>query len=252
MFLAKKILAALLLPPAGLLLIAFFGLWLIMRNRGATRRMIGFGLVALALTSLLALSLPAVGKRLLAPLETLPPISAEQLVNAQAIVVLGGGIYHLAPEYGGDTVKNDTLERVRYAARLVRLKKLPVLVTGGAPAGGVAEALAMREVLTQEFGVAVKWTESASLDTAENAHNSAALLKAAGINRIALVSHGWHLRRAIPLFEQEGLSVVGAPTVYSTPAANLFADWLPHDFRYSRIALHEHLGSLLAWLRQQF
>lgn len=239
MFLAKKILTALFLPPAGLLLLAFFGLWLMARNRHRPH-VGGILLLSISLTALLALSLPAVGKRLLASLETSPPVSADQLAKAQAIVVLGGGLYHQGPEYGGDTVNSYTLERLRYAAKLARKTHLPVLVSGGAP-----EAQAIREVLSKEFGVTPKWTESAARDTAENARFSALALKAAGISRIVLVSHGWHLPRAVPLFAQQGLTVIAAPTVFSTPAADPLLDWLPNDFHYSRIALREHLGRLI-------
>ena len=259
MFIAKKLLTALILPPAGLLLIAFFGLWLIARNRGK-QRIVGIVLISLSLSTLYALSLPAVANRLLAPLETMPPISAEQLSKTQAIVVLAGGLYHNAPEYrgenadeyGGDTVNYISLERIRYAARLAKSSHLPILVTGGAPSGGMPEGLAMAQVLKQEFGVAVKWTESASLDTIENARFSALQLKAAGITRIALVSHVWHLPRAVPLFEQEGLTVIPAPTRYSTSSADAFSGWLPNDFRQSRFALHEYLGRFVDRIRQAF
>lgn len=251
MFLLKKILAALILPPTGLILIAFFGLWLIARNKGRGRT-IGIVMISVALSALLALSLPAVNRQLLASLERHPPVSTQQLASAQAIVILGGGLYHDAPEYGGDTVKYYTLERLRYGAKLAKASKLPVLVTGGAPTGGRAEGQAMREVLTQEFGVGVKWTESASRDTAENAIFSATILKQAGIQRIVLVSHGWHLTRAIPLFEREGLTVIPAPTIFSTPNQEGLFNWLPGDLRSSRNALHEYLGRAVDQLRNFF
>lgn len=251
MIVAKKILTALFLPPAGLLLLAFLGLWLIARNRHRPH-FFGIMLLSISLTALLALSLPAVGKRLLAALETAPPVTAEQLTGAQAIVVLGGGLYHQGPEYGGDTVSTYTLERLRYAAKLARQTRLPVLLSGGAPEHGVPEAQAMREVLSREFGVTPKWTESAARDTAENARFSARVLKAAGISKIVLVSHGWHLPRAVPLFARQGLSVIPAPTAFSTPAADPLTDWLPNDFRYSRIALREHLARLIDRGRELF
>jgi uncharacterized SAM-binding protein YcdF (DUF218 family) len=197
-------------------------------------------------------SAPAVGKWMLASLEQFKPPTAQQMTDVQAIVVLGGGLYHDAPEYSADTVNSYTLERLRYAARLAKQRGLPVLVTGGAPAGGIAEAKAMSESLERDFGITVNWTESASRDTAENAKFSALLLKDANIKRIALVSHGWHLPRAIPMFQGEGLTVIPAPTVFSTPAADPVFDWLPSDFRFSRIAAHEYLGRAVDHLRQWF
>lgn len=243
MFLVKKLLAALILPPAGPLLLALFGLWLTrLKNRRWQRG--GLWLATLSLLGLLLLSLPVVGNALTAPLEPHPPIAPEQLQRVQAIVILGGGSYHAAPEYGGDTVGYTTLERLRYGARLARKSGLPLLVAGGAPFGSRAEAEAMREALEQDFGVKVRWIETASRDTAENASLSAPLLKAAGVTRIALVSHAWHLPRAIALFEKQGLQVIPAPTAFSTGSPSLVENLLPGALVRSRRALNEYLGRL--------
>ena len=249
MFLLKKILAALILPPAGPILLALFGLWL-MRSKTRRWRYGGAALAALALASLLLLSLPVVGNALMAPLEPNPPVTPGQLQRVQAIVILGGGSYFAAPEYGGDTVSHYTLERLRYGARLARESRLPLLVTGGAPFGGRPEAESMREVLETDFGVKVRWVESASRDTVENALLSAPLLKAAGITRIALLSHGWHLPRAIPLFEKHGLEVTPAPMAFSTGSPSTLEDLLPGGLVTSRLALREYLGRLYNFLKE--
>lgn len=249
MFLLKKILAALILPPAGPLLLAWFGLWLT-RARSQRWQHAGRWLGGLALLGLLLLSLPLVGNALMAPLEPKPPITAAQLRRVQAIVILGGGTHHAAPEYGGDTVGDATLERLRYGARLARASRLPLLVTGGAPFGGRPEAESMREALELDFGIKVRWIEAASRDTAENASLSAPLLKAAGITRIALVSHGWHLPRAIPLFERQGLEVTPAPTAYSTGSPSWVEDLLPGNLKRSRWALNEYLGRFYSRLKE--
>ncbi|MDO8787887.1 MAG: YdcF family protein [Sulfuritalea sp.] len=243
MFLLKKLLAALILPPTGPVLLALLGLWL-MRARSRRWQHGGFWLATLSLLSLFALSLPIVGNALMAPLEPHPPITKIQLQQVQAIVILGGGSHSQAPEYGGDTVGSASLERLRYGARLTRESRLPLLVTGGAPFGGRAEAELMREALESDFGVKVRWVEAASHDTAENASLSAPLLKAAGITRIALVSHGWHLPRAIPLFEKQGLEVTPAPTAFSTQPPSSIAALLPGGLEQSRQALNEYLGQL--------
>lgn len=243
MFLLKKILTALVLPPAGPLLLAMFGLWLARR-----RPRVGHGLIALGIGSLLLLSTPWIANRLLHSLEVAPPIATEQLARAQAIVILGGGNNFAAPEYGGDTVKDMTLERLRYGARLARASGLPVAVTGGAPWGGRPEGETMREALTTDFAVATRWTETESRDTAENAANLAPILKQAGIARIALVTHAWHMPRARELFERQGLEVVPAPTGFTTDGPSLTHRWLPgaESLRTSRLALHEWLGRVLA------
>ena len=244
MFLIKKLITALLLPPTGPILLALFGLWLA-QSKSRRWRHGGTFLTATALLTLLALSLPLTGNALLARLEPFPAISKTQLADTQAIVILGGGSYFGASEYGGDTVGSASLERIRYGAKLARESRLPLLVTGGSPFGGRPEGESMKAVLESEFGIKVRWVEAASHDTAENASLSAPILKSAGITRIALVSHGWHLPRAIPLFEREGLTVTPAPTVFTRPSPSLIEDLLPGGgLSNSRYALHEYLGLL--------
>lgn len=241
MFLAKKLLTALLLPPLGLLLLALVGLWLARRHPRSGR-----GLAAFAVVTLLALSMPPVADALIHSLEDHAPIGTQGLARAQAIVVLAGGVYHAAPEYGADTVGRWTLERTRYGAWLQRRSGLPILVTGGAPFGGRPEGEAMKEVIERDFRGQVRWVENASRDTFENAIFSAGMLKAAGIERIALVSHAWHLPRAVALFEAQGLEVFPAPMGFATQPPSAFAQALPSmdALADSRLALREWLGRL--------
>ena len=256
MFALTKTLTSLILPPTGPLLLACLLLaihvWRIRRIQhwqDISRRMKMPGrtlpvLAILIVFGQLALSLPVVGNALLASLETVPPIQADQLGEIDAIVILGGGSYYDAPEYGGDTISAATLVRLRYGARLARDTLRPVLVTGGAPWGGTPEAESMRRSLALDFGIDARWVEINSANTAENARLSAPLLRADKMQRIALVSHAWHLPRAIPLFAATGLQVVAAPTAFTTEAPSELAQWLPSagGLRNSSLALHEMLG----------
>lgn len=113
MFLLKKLLSALALPPLSLILLALLGLVLTRRHPRTGRWLAGLSLLSLAM-----LSVPAVSIVLMRSLETHPPIQAAPLARVQAIVVLGGGVYYSAPEYGDDTVGRHSLERIRYAAHL--------------------------------------------------------------------------------------------------------------------------------------
>jgi uncharacterized SAM-binding protein YcdF (DUF218 family) len=236
MFTLKKIAAALVLPPAGLILLALGGLWLSRRHPRAGR-----SIAFLALVALFALSLPPVADALMAGLE-LPPITEADLKRADAIVILGAGTYHDAPEYGGDSLRGAALVRLRYGAALQRRTKLPILVTGGSPFGGRPEGELMKEVLERDFQASVQWIESASRDTAENARFSAPMLKSGNVSRIVLVSHVWHLRRATPLFRAQGLEVFPAGTSYATPAPAALASLLP-----SAVALEASCRALLEW-----
>lgn len=242
-WLITNLVSALLLPPLNGLLLILAGGLLWRRNARLSR-----GLVWAGLLLLWVLAMPVVGRSMLRTLEP-APVTAAQLETAQAIVVLGGGRHRNAPEYGADTVSLETLARLRYAARLHRQTGLPLLVTGGKPDGGsLSEAEIMRSVLTSEFGVPVRWVETESIDTRQNALLSSHLLQTDGIHRVALVSHGWHLPRAVISFEAAGLSAIPAPTVLShqppTPV-----DYLPKQYIDSRQAIHEWLG--LIWYRMR-
>ena len=238
LFFLKKIVAALVLPPAGAVLLACAGLWIARRFPRTGR-----GVALVALLGLLAFSLPPVSGALLRSLENRPPISEQDLARAQAIVILGAGSYYRAPEYGGDTVPGASLERLRYGVTLQKRSALPILVTGGNPFGGRPEGDSMKEAIERDFYGKVQWVERESRDTAENALHSARLLKAAGIARIALVSHGWHLRRAIAHFEAQGLEVIPAPMGFTTRPPELLAQLLP-----SARALAGSSQALLEWL----
>lgn len=248
MFVLKKLLAALTLPPTGPILLAFVGLCL-----GRQSPRIGRSIAAIALIALAALSEPYIAHQLIRSLEHYPPLSNADLSKAQVIVILGGGAYHDAPEYGTDTVSRHCLERIRYGVHLQRISGLPILVTGGAPYGGQPEADVMRDSIIGEFGGQVRWIEPASLDTAENASFSARLLKKANISRIALVSQAWHLPRATELFQRQGLEVLPAPTGFSTSAPSALSQWLPSAsaMEASATALHEWLGIFVQHYRNR-
>ena len=103
--------------------------------------------------------------------------------------------------------------RVALAIVLYERGAAPVLVLsgGGAP---VSEATAMAE-LARAAGVAntALLCEAASRNTAENALNSARLLRERGLSRVILVSGRAHLLRARWLFRLAGLRVVGSAGV---------------------------------------
>ena len=166
---STALLAAWLLPPLAPIVLVLAGLHLLSTRARAGRLMIAGGTGVL-----LILSIPLAGSFLLSRLE--PPFSDPLQLSADAIVVLGGGTYAQAPEYGGDTVSGASLERLRYAAKLYRLSHKPILVTGGNPRlYSTPESAQMRDVLA-EWDIPVRWGEDSSDNTLENARNSFAML----------------------------------------------------------------------------
>ncbi|MCC7411320.1 MAG: YdcF family protein [Gammaproteobacteria bacterium] len=237
---------ALLLPPGLNAVVVAAGLLALRRGWRGAAAIATFGTLLLW-----TVALPVTARALAAAVEGAPAaVAPGAAASAQAIVVLGGGRVRDAPEYGGDTVSSTTLQRLRYAALLYRRWPRPVLVSGGVIFGAaVAEATLMRGVLEREFATPVAWTETGSRNTAENARESAAILRAARIDRIVLVTHAAHMLRAQRAFAAQGLTVIPAATGYLSvdrPFHPLL-DWLPDAsaLQASRDALHELLG--LVW-----
>jgi len=243
------ILKSLILPPGGLLLLGLLSLLLCGRL---------FGKILLTLTLLLfyLLSTPLVATNLIAGLERFIFMTPEEVSKSQtqAIVVLAGGRYEEGPEYGGDSIKDFSLERARYAAWLQRRTLLPIIVTGGDLAQrGISEAKLVSQTLKEEFGSKVLATEDKSTSTWENAFYTSRILKSNEIKKVVLVTHAWHMPRAVEVFQHHRVEVVAAPTIFSSGkrsiTRSLKRDWLPSSraFRKSFLALHEHLG--MAWYR---
>lgn len=243
----------LLMPPSGPLLVGLVGVALLRRRRRAAIRLLVAGIL---LSYIFSIGFTA---NLLSRLaQCCPPLSAQTLATAHAgaIVVLAGGIYEEASEYGGATVHLRTLGRMRYAARLARQTGLPLLATGGggseAPADKKpAEAALMAQVLQDEFGLTDVLVESASRNTWENAAYSAALLRARGVDTIVLVTQAVHMRRAMESFQRAGLRVIPAPTLFFPVGlkANGLDFWLPSALSIEQIHydLYELFG--LLWYR---
>lgn len=238
----KKILAALVLPPTSLLLVAMLGLVLLRRWPRLGRSLAWIGVVVL-----LALSLPVTSSALLDLARTGAPFSSAAAANAQAIVILGGG-QRYAPEYGGATVSQFSLQRVRYGAKLARDLKLPILVTGGSVYANVPEARLMADALRESFLTPVQWIEARSRDTHENAAYSAQILHQAGIGTVVLVTHDIHQRRSIAEFSAVGIHAIPAPiTTISRPEKKALPQYFPSagSLQSSALALHELIGYLV-------
>lgn len=247
-----SILKSFLIPP-GIIILMLVAAFLL--SRGVLARL----LIFVALSILTLLSLPVVGISLIAPFESDAAIdltAASTYSDAQAIVILGGGRRKSAPEYGGDTLDDSSLRRVRYGALLHRASGLPVYVTGGNLTGeDVGVGALMAEVLDADYDIEVAAAETHSRTTWENAAYTAPVLQHDGIVRILLVSDAWHLPRAAEAFVQAGFKVIPAPTAFEHRPGwmkeTTYRDWLPSAgaFLLSSVAIHEHLGRVWYQMR---
>lgn len=240
---ATNFVSAFMLPPLSLLLMLLLGISLAVRAPIIARR-----LVIASFTLLTLASTPFIAEGALHLIESQTTPLNNNYPAAGAIVILGGGTYFRAPEYASqDTVSEATLVRLRYGARLQRTCGLPILVTGGKPLGNTtSEASQMRQTLEQDFKVPVRWTEGNSDNTFENARNSYQILHKAGIDRIYLVTHAWHMTRSAAVFRQAGFEVIEAPTAFTTRHRTDMLAFIPRAeaLRDSKIFIHEVIGLL--------
>lgn len=236
---------AFLLPPLNLFVLAVVLV--------ALRRILRFRRgVATLVTGLAAylLCTPIVGESLLRLHQTHPPLTASDLTHADAsaaIVVLSAGYRDQAPEAGGTLLDGLSLTRVLYADAVQNATGLPILVTGGrirAQAPPIADVMA--GFLRSRLGADVRWVEPRAGSTWENARYSAAMLRADGIDHAFLVTHAWHMPRAVHAFRDHGVRVTAAPTGFVGAPRVDAGSVLPsaNGLLASHYAFHELFGRI--------
>lgn len=248
---------ALVMPPVPFLLLVLLGARMFSRYR--VRAWLA---VLVGSLGVWAMCTTAVGYALthwlLPPTRSLTANEVADLKKAPrtAIVVLGAGHRDFAPEYGVSELPARGVERLRYGLWLSRQTELPVLFSGGRGHGtepGQSEADIAARVAERDFGRALKWTESESRDTRENALRSVALLRQQGIERIVVVTHGYHMARAMDNFRRAAaqgggnIQLVAAPMGIEPWSKARPMDFLPTavGFQQVRLVLHEFVGRLI-------
>mgnify|MGYP001024944557 CR=1 FL=1 len=189
------------------------------------------------------------------------PITTE--VHSEIIVVLGGATE--SSDSPRQTVEiNGAGDRVIYAARLYKQGAAPTVLLSG----GYIEWLRERSTTPAEemkelmvfFGVPEEALilQPKSQNTYEDALYSTEICKSLGISQVILVTSAQHMPRSVALFENQGLTVIPAPTDYVVTEArwnqysngnflSFLANFWPTSGSLSQItnSLHEYLGILM-------
>lgn len=258
----KPVLAALMLPPVPFLLMVLVGARLILPRRG-----LGWLVILLSVAGLwfsacsgtaywletLVFKAPASLHR-----DRINELKAQVRADSKdkaplAIVVLGAGKESFAPEYSISNLSAASLERLRYGLWLSRETGAPVLFSGGtgwSQNDGAPEAEIAGRIAAQEFNRPLRWTEIESRDTRSNASGSIGLLKPAGVKHVLLVTHGWHMRRAMAAFEHASggaIAIEAAPMGLAQRVDTPVVDWLPTPNGFNRVhqTLREAFGRLM-------
>lgn len=254
----KPVLSSLLLPPVPQLLLAVVGARMILWRRGW-----GWLAVLAATVGLWLGACSAVGEWLQGVMLAPPPaLSAERIAmlkrnmiarSAVAIVVFGGGRESSAPEYGVASLNAPSLERLRFGIWLGRQTGAPLMFSGGlghAAQPGESEAEVAAEIAATEFGRPLRWLETRSRDTRENARYAAAQLREDKLEQVVVVTHGWHMPRALRALREASQHVaatweiVPAPMGLAPGVERPVLRWLPSSegFTLVRWVLREKIG----------
>lgn len=260
MFLYLSKLLPLFLYPLGLafalMLVALVTLW--KKPRWAA------SVLALAIIVLLVGSNGWVSHELVRSLEwqNIPPA---ELPQAEAIVVLGGGIRPALPPRPWVDLSEEG-DRVLHAARLYQQKKAPLVIVSG----GRIDWNGRVKPESEDMVAVLKWLgvppeailqDPDSLNTHENAVNVKKILESRGIHQVLLVTSAMHMPRSLLIFKRQKVTVIPAPTDFLITVDNpqqqqsnlqsTLLDLLPDAERLqmSTRALKEYVGLFVYRLR---
>ena len=261
-FLLSKLLP-LLVYPLGL------GLLLQLAGLGSGRKAkLSRALGASGIAVIWLFAMPVTSRQLIWGLEErAEALTPKAIPNADAIVVLGGGIWPAVPPRKSAEV-NERGDRLLTGVRLMRQGKAEVMVTSGAQISftsddpAPAEAFAAKG-LAEELGVPAKriLSNPSSKTTAEEAVDINQLAKKNAWKRVLLVTSAVHMPRSLATFRRRSeLEVIPVTCDFLLPGrkhhgrptpGSVVQDLLPDAgaLYLSSMALKEHLGLALYRLK---
>lgn len=216
MYSLNKLVGTFLNPTSIALMLAVVGLLVAARWKSK----LGRRMIVIAFVWLYIWSTPIVYRWVGGSLENeWPVVLAKDAPNADAIVVLGGGMgantnnYVYAEMWGG-------ADRVWHAARLYKAGKAPVVI----PTGSLEEYATVPLLVDLGVPPGAIVAEGEARNTEENAKFVRDLVLASKnttevegrVGRVLLVTSAWHMRRSLLMFNRYApeLEVIPAPTDY--------------------------------------
>ena len=246
MFLFKKIVSAFLLPiPIGLFLL-FIAFFYLMFNSYKKAKVFLF----LAISWFFLFSFQPFANALLKPLEN----TYEALIETpkvQYVLVLGSehrsdDDLSITSQVKGIAI-NRLVEGIRHYKNLENAK---LIVSGYGGFDKNSHAF-MQEKLAISLGV--NQADIIRLDTPKDTQEEAVETKKIILdNRVILVTSAFHMKRAAMLFKKEGLNIIPSPTNHLSYKATSLSSYIEaSNIRKSEMAIHEYLGLIYSWLRNE-
>jgi len=247
----SKLIDHLFLPPGIFILLLIFSLILLQFRK---YKLLHFTLILTA-ALLYLFSIEPVKDALIMPLEDkYPALQVKSYIEADYIVILGGGTIGASPEEGGrGSLSPDALKRLFYGAYLHKQYNLPIIVTGGRIFNNKKESearVAARSLVIMGVPSNQVLQEGNSRNTWENA-----LLVKREISpgRVLLVTSAYHMARSMMSFTENGISSIAAPTDYKSERTGYtLLSFLPSmgNLTNSYRALHEYIGYIYYSLKK--
>jgi uncharacterized SAM-binding protein YcdF (DUF218 family) len=142
---------------------------------------------------------------------------------------------------------------LRYGAWVSRETGAPMMFSGGlghASEPGTTEADVAAEISQREFLRPMRWVENKSRDTRENAQYSTTMLREMDVQQVVLVTHGWHMQRAMRAFKEAAArekaqwEIVPAPMGLGQAVERPALRWIPSSegVQLVRAVLREKFG----------
>jgi uncharacterized SAM-binding protein YcdF (DUF218 family) len=246
MFIFKKIVSAFLLPiPIGLFLLLIAFVYLMFNSYKKAKIFLFLGL-----SWFLIFSFQPFSNALLYPLENSHP-ALLQTPKVNYILVLGSG--HKTNESLSITsqVKMVAINRLVEGIKHYRNLENAKLILSGYGANDEYSHAYMQEKLAISLGV--KQEDIIRLDTTKDTKEEAIETKRiVGDEAFILVTSASHMKRAILLFQKEGLHVIASPTNHLAYKDDSYSAYFSaKNIRNSEMAIHEYLGLAYSWLKNE-
>lgn len=231
-FFLKKLLTSLIIPP-GIFILIFFVLDFYTKNKKLKVLAIFSGLF------MYLLSITPTKDMLIVPLEDMYH-QPKGFLNADAIVVLGGGYYK------NGNLSGETTKRLLAGIYLSYKTKLPLILSGVDIKYLPQNTPLLKILKTMDLGNI--YEDIKSKDTIQNASDSYKICKKyiQSCQQIILVTSAYHMPRAKMLFDHFFKSVIPYPVDYKQDLRYNAYSFIPtmSDFENSAKAIREYVGIL--------
>ena len=246
MFIFKKIVSAFLLPiPIGLFLLLISFLYLIFNSYKKAK-------IFLALTFLwfFLFSFQPFANALLSPLEN---TYKDLLKTPKVEYILVLGSEHRSDDDLSITsqVKSIAINRLVEGIRHYKnLENVKLIVSGYGGFDKNSHAF-MQERLAISLGV--NPSDIIRLDSPKDTKEEAVETKKILADKpFILVTSAFHMKRSALLFQKEGLNIIPSPTSHlAYEATSLSSYFEAFNIRKCEMAIHEYLGLMYSWLRNE-